>query len=106
MPFPNIDRLRYPRTLVYAALLLLFIAMAPVTAQAPVRIALLSVTVSDTGNVSWNSVPGISRYALGYFVGCRGPRVEWGASGINQFQVPDYDPALHLYFWIGGLWRN
>ncbi len=83
-----------------AALLLLFITMAPVAAQAPVQIALLSVTVSDTGNVSWNSVPGISRYALGYFVGCRGPRVEWGASGINQFQVPDYDPALHLYFWI------
>ena len=71
MESPNKNK-RFP-LLGLAALLLLFITMAPVAAQAPVQIALLSVTVSDTGNVSWNSVPGISRYALGYFVGCRGP---------------------------------
>ena len=79
-----------------ATLLLLVTSIAPTAAQHTV----LTVTVSDSGHVSWNTVSGVTRYKVGYFIGCKGPRVEWEDSTITSFQMPNYDSSLHLYFWV------
>ena len=82
-----------------AALLLLFITMAPVAAQevslndlfAPQGV---SVRLNnETGSVDWDLVTGTSRYAISY-TGCRMPRVVVQAIGVHHFQIPGYDAAL------------
>ena len=60
----------------------------------------LAVSISTTGNVSWSTVEGTTKYELGYSIGCRGPRVIWEATDITSFQMPNYDSSLHLNFWV------
>ena len=76
-----------------AILLLLFVSPFPASAQ------WLNPTLDEnTGKVTWDSYRNSNRYELTYWIGCRGPKNDLEAIGLNQFTVPGFDRNLHLAF--------